>query len=297
MPATNVSRRNIKTRKPKPKRTYPNRRPKRSKGVLGNRKPRFALRKSPFGRANSYPFTRSVTEYIDAWASSPNINFHLNADSTYYVMNMNLKFTDLPDVDEFRTLFTRYKITSWKTQITPSFKENVSVAWVADSSGSAGQIQPAIPNLEMFIIPATYTVKPATRDWTVLNYADITDILNQTQIKARRVVPSKGFTFLTKHPKIVKTGFMPAKQNSVATDTETYLGTAPWLTNGEGPHHTGPALDDQRTVIHYGYTILVRRVDGLPMTTLQPLHPAGTYVARMGWRVTRQAYFKLDKVR
>ena len=59
------------------------------------------------------------------------------------------------------------------------------------------QINQAISNLEMFIIPATYNVHTGTRDWANLNCASTTDILNQTQLKAKRIVPSKGFSFRT----------------------------------------------------------------------------------------------------
>lgn len=269
----------------------------RAKGVLRGRKPRFALRQTPFGRSNSYPFTRSLTEYTDAWSASADDRFTLSTDSKYYIMQMGLRFNELPSYDEFRTLFTRYKITSWKTTITPSFKDNVGMFRSLNSDNTNDQLQPAIPNLEMFVIPASYTVKPATRAWGSLDFDQITDILNQTQLKARRVVPSKGFSFSTPKPVIAKTGFIPAKQDGPALDTEVYMGKAPWLTNGAGPHHTGPALDDQRTVEHYGFTVLIRRVDGLSMSNFEPNPGTSTVPARMGWRVTRQAYFKMDKVR
>jgi hypothetical protein len=112
--------------------------------------------------------------------------------------------------------------------------------------------------MEMFIIPATYNLHTGNRDWANLNGADTEDILLQSQTKSRKVVPSRGFSFFTKNPKIVKTGFMPGKGNSTASTTETYLGKAPWLSNGKGPH-ADPAVThpDQRDVLHYGYTVLV----------------------------------------
>ena len=91
--------------------------------------------------------------------------------------------------------------------------KNLTEAW--------SEINPTIPNMEMFIVPSTYTTHTSNRDWDVLNYDDITDILNQTQIKARRVIPSRGFSFLTKNPKVVKSGFMAGKGNDLA-DTVVY---------------------------------------------------------------------------
>ena len=80
----------------------------------------------------------------------------------------------------------------------------------------------------MFIIQATYNDHTSTRDWKQLGRAQIEDILNQNQIKSRRIIPSKGFSFTTKHPKVVRTGFMAGKGNSTAAITNTYLGKAPY---------------------------------------------------------------------
>lgn len=263
-------------------------------------RPRHALRKSPFGRANSYPFTRSVTEYLDSWATGDSGRMELNTDQKYYCMQMRVKLTDLPSYDEFRTLFTRYKITSWDTIITPSFKNNIGMFRVqhgndTDANTKNLQIQPAIPNFEMFIIPATFTVKLTTRKWADLTYDEITDILDQSQIKSRRVIPSKGFRFKTKYPQIVRTGFVPEKMDPSSTDVEQFMAKAPWLINGQGPHQPG-AINDQRTVEHYGFDVIVRRVDGEVLTS-QQAYNVNANVAKFGWRVTKQVYLKFDKVR
>ena len=123
--------------------------------------PRHLLNRSPFGGSNVYPFTRSVTEYLDSWSSPPDHSlFPLNSDSTYYIMKMKMQLSSLPSYEEFRTLFTQYKITSWKTTITPNFSSNQPFSGVVapestPTAPSWAQINPAIPNMEMFIIPAT----------------------------------------------------------------------------------------------------------------------------------------------
>ena len=62
---------------------------------------------------------------------------------------MKMQLSALPDYDEFRTLFTQYKITSWKTTITPTFKDNQPCVAQHDPTGATwAQINPTIPNME-----------------------------------------------------------------------------------------------------------------------------------------------------
>lgn len=259
--------------------------------------PRRVLARSPFGRSNCYPFTRSVTQYLRAWESPDDTSlFDLNSDNSYYIMKMKMQLAELPDYDEFRSLFTQFKITSWTTTITPTMKDNIPTVGIHNpDSASWNQLNPATPNMEMFIIPATFNVHTSTRDWKTLSRDEIDDILNQTQLKARKIIPSKGFSFKTTNPMIVKTGFMPGKGNTTADSTEVYLGKAPWLENGAGPHQSGDPHPDQRLVQHYGFTVLCRRVDGGALTDLTPYHENNP--GNMGWRVTRQAFFQMQKVR
>ena len=131
-------------------------------------RPRHLLNRSPFRGANVYPFTRSTTEYLRAWdAPDDHALFQLNSDSTFYIMKMKMQLSELriPDYEEFQNLFTQYKITSWKTTITPTLKDNLPFTAVSnlDSTGWQG-IHPAVPNLEFFIIPATFNVHTSTRD-------------------------------------------------------------------------------------------------------------------------------------
>ena len=87
-------------------------------------RPRHLLNRSPFGGANVYPFTCSVTQYDPrAWdAPDDHALFNLNVDSTYYIMKTEMQLPKLPDYEEFQNLFTQYKMISWETTITPTFK-------------------------------------------------------------------------------------------------------------------------------------------------------------------------------
>ena len=123
---------------------------------------------------------------------------------------------------------------------------------------------------------------------------EITSELNQTQIKSRRIIPSKGFTFKTKRPLVSRTGFIPGRTDQPITETESYLGKATWLENGPGENHGGAPNNDQRRIIHLGYTVLCRRVDLGPMIDLAPVTgtPApeqGSVMGAMQWRVNTQA--------
>ena len=269
----------------------------KKRGRSRSNRPRHFLNRSPFRGANCYPFTRSTTEYLQSWtAPADHSLFNMNSDSKYFIMKMTMQLSELPDYEEFQNLFTQYKITSWTTTITPTFKDNMPLAQIKGLGDAWSQINPTIPNMEMFIIPATFNAHSGTRDWANLNYEDITDILNQSQMKSKKIIPSRGFSFLSKSPRIVKTGFMPQRGNSTAATTEVYLGKAPWLENGPGPH-ADPAGShpDQRNIVHYGYTVLVRRVDGQPLSQMQPYDP--TNPGQFGWRVTRQAFLQMQKVR
>lgn len=210
-----------------------------------------------------------------------------------------MSLRDLPDYDEFSSLFSRYKITSWTTRITPTFDRPMAGSFGAP--GPANAARNAMPMMEFFIIPATYHVHPNQRDYANLTDDEITDILNQTQIKSRRLMPSKGFTFKTNNPLIPRTGFIPGRTDAQIHNVEAYLGKAPWLENGPGPHHGGIVNNDQRQIMHLGYTVLARRVD---IGDIKQLSPSGVLdgtppgpINTMKWRVTTQAFMKFDKVR
>ena len=117
---------------------------------MPSRKGRSVLRRR--ARANSYSFTRSRTDLILPWRNSD--PFHLdegsrlflNAGQGYYIMQMKLALRDLPSYDEFRTLFSRYKITGWDTRITPTFSQNMAGSF---GLGGANGVRNPMPDMEM----------------------------------------------------------------------------------------------------------------------------------------------------
>ena len=107
---------------------------------------------------------------------------------------------------------------------------------------------------------------------------------------------------LIKRPLISRTGFIPGRTDQPITETESYLGKASWLEDGPGENHGGAPHNDQRRVMHLGYTVLCRRVDLGTMEELAPVTSLVTAdtpgeIEAMQWRVNTQAYSKMDKVR
>ena len=181
-------------------------------------------------------------------------------------MSMRLRLEDLPSYQEFESLFPQYKLKSWMTRITPTHSISRTLVpkivngTTVTPDGSSGNVaQPEIPSLEMFILPTRFNTHSDKRDWGKLDGLQIQDILNQSQIKARRMIPSKSFSFNTKNPVIARTGFVPNRTDDVFTATETFLGKAPWLENG--PYHGLATNEDQRKVTHYGFDVLCARID------------------------------------
>ena len=104
---------------------------RKAKRSASSRKGRAVLRRRVGARSNVYSFSRSRTDLILPWRNS--LAFHndegarfflnkadVNGDQGYYIMQTKLALRDLPSYDEFRTLFTRYKLTGWDTRITPT---------------------------------------------------------------------------------------------------------------------------------------------------------------------------------
>ena len=104
-------------------------------------------------------------------------------------MSMRIRLTDLPDYDEFRTLFAQYKIANWTTRITPTHSINrtlvpkiVNVDGVGVSptpTGNSSTVsQPEIPNVDIFIVPSTYHLHLDNRNWAAMTVHQIQDVIN-----------------------------------------------------------------------------------------------------------------------
>ena len=194
------------------------------------------------------------------------------------IVKLHTKFNKLPDFDEFKALFSQYKITSIKHRLVPYYSINQPVS--LNRGGS--QIQ-RIPNYEIFTVPTRTSAED--HDFEGMTQAQLDSYLNQTQRKSIKLMPSKTQIYWTKHPKVV--GYSgpldKGAGNSMMTMTApSYYETDPSL----------PGMLDQTDVAHYGVTILIRRVDGSSMA-----NPDSANIAEgMGFRMENEVFFKTRKV-
>lgn len=254
------------------KRTSVKRKPKRKI------RPRAVIRTAPSAPANVHMFKRSYDHPFTVGHADNANGVYMNSDSKYMIVKLHTKFNKLPDYTEFKALFSEYKITSITHKLVPFFSQNQPYA-VRDD-GSAIQ---NVPNFEIFSIPVNSSVRED--ELNLKTGAEIDSYLNQSQRKARRIMPSKTQTFTTLHPKVV--GYKGpinklAGISMMVMEAPTYLNTDP------AAMITGGA--DQTDTTHYGVTLLIRRVDGIafPVQT-------GVYEG-MGFRMENEVFFKCRKV-
>lgn len=178
----------------------------------------------------------------------------MNTDSKYQIINLRAKFSDLPEYQEFNALFSEYKIKNFSIQLIPNFRDNkTNILNSADAI-----INAQIPNYQVFAIPANYT--DDDHDFAGMTGAQIDSWLNQTQRKSSLIMPSRPHTYHTSRPKVVKYEGGPDKDGGTASIS---MGAPYWLSTGAP---TGGNLDE-RTVEHYGLRLLIRRVDGLDISS------------------------------
>lgn len=198
----------------------------------------------------------------------------MNTDNKYQIINLRAKFSDLPDYTEFNSLFSEYKIKDFSVQLLPNFRDNkLNLLSSTDTIVNA-----QIPNYQIFSIPANYT--DDDHDFAGMTGAQIDSWLNQTQRKSSIVMPSRPHTYRTPNPKVVKYEGGPDKDGGTASIS---MGRPYWLSTGAP---TGGNLDE-RTVEHYGLRLLIRRVDGLDISSA---------VQSFAFRVQHQINFMCRKV-
>ncbi len=243
--------------------------------------PRKTLRMSPSSAPNSYNFTRSHTYPVGIGTTDASNNVYMNTDNTYQIIKLREKAANLANFSDFETLFSEFKITSFKQVLTPYYKDNITYA---DRGGSETNGQRAIPNFEIIILPVNSSVEQA--NFTNSSAAQIQTFLDQSQRKGKRLMPSGTHTFWTKKPMCSEGGSHPNKD---ATNVMPVMKRPTWLPTGTNP--AAPSFPLGSSIEHYGKVVLIRRVDNLPLVT------AGSGVtASMGFRMTSQVYFKCRKV-
>jgi len=183
---------------------------------------------------------------------------------TYWIATIKEKFSNLPDFTEFKSLFREFKITGMQHTITPAYKDNV-----LPTSASQG-----VPNFEAYIIPVGDQATQFTLP-TATNLA-IDQFLDSTIRKKRIMFPGRGRTITTQYPKVIKNSVATAK----ASTTEVFtVANPPWLDCND-------SFDDI-DVEHYGFIIIIRRVDKAILDPVQ--NP-------MVFDVTHRVFFTTRKV-
>jgi len=255
-----------------PKKPVTRKRPRTgtSKRNVKRRKRVARVRTAPRSSPNVYRFTRGFDSFSSIGETAG--IFAMNTDNKYQIIDLHTKFADLPDYTEFNSLFSEYKITGFDVQLVPTHKSNLALV----------QHNPdGIPNYEVFVIPANYTDDEL--NFALFDGPTIDSYLNQTQRKRMMVFPNRPKTYVTTKPKIVKYQGPTTKSGGVATQA---MGSPCWLSTA-APTGT---FQDERTVVHYGQRLLIRRVDGLAMNNVDPS------VQAMGFRVHHQVHFLCRKV-
>lgn len=247
------------------------------------RTPRFAIRTAPSSAPNVHMFKRSYTHPLSIGVADHGNEVYLNSDDTYMIVKLHTKLSKLPAYGEFKDLFSEYKITSICHKLTPYYKENMPFA---RGTTASGDFQQAIPNYEVFTIPTTSSAQQQL--FVDMNGTVIEDWLLQTQRKSKRIMPSGQQTYWTTTPMV--SGYKGPIDKDGGTALQI-MERPSWLATTSVPLVDGGV--NQTDVTHYSRTLLVRRVDGLPLND----HQAGSNIfSQMGFRVTADVFLKMRKV-
>lgn len=247
--------------------------------------PRKTLRTSPGSQPNQYNFTRSHSQPFNIGLADNDNGVYLNTPAVggggqYMVIKLNQKGDMLTKFSEFETLFSEFKITSFKQTLTPYYKDNLQFS----ENGTSTSI--AIPNYEVIEIPVSSSINQP--EFETMTAAEIQAFLDQSQRKGKRLMPSAVQSYWTTKPKVSILAASSDKESSVYV---TKMTTPSWLPTTQTSTPAGAALGS--AVRHYGKQLLVRRVDGKTLNS----HGSGdSGLASMGFRMDSQVFLKMRKV-
>jgi len=244
-------------------------------------KPRKVIKTSPSSSPNTHCFKRSYDHPFTIGVADNNNGLFMNTDDKYMIVKLHAKFNELPNYLEFQSLFSEYKITSLNHRLVPYYSQNQPF-----TNGISPDFGIAIPNYELFNMPVASSVRET--DFASMTGDAIDKYINESQRKARRMMPSKTMTFKSLHPKVV--GYK-GPQSKDAGQAIMVMEPASYLNTNPAPVYAGGA--DQTNVIHYSTIMLLRRVDGLSMNTTVPHN---NFYQRMGFRLETEVFFKTRKV-
>jgi hypothetical protein len=182
--------------KTKPKRERTNDSGKFKRNTKRKATPRRIIKSSPGSSPNVHMFKRSYDHPFTIGVADHTNGVFLNTDSKYMIVKLHTKFSKLPNYEEFKALFSEYKITSVDQRLVPFYSQNQPYA----STPLRPEIL-AIPNMEIFSLPVNSSAQE--HDLSTFTSVELDKYINQSQRKARRMMPSKSMMFKTLHPKVV----------------------------------------------------------------------------------------------
>lgn len=245
--------------------------------------PTRALKTSPASAPNSHAFLRSYDFVLSVGVEDTSNNVLLNADSTYQIIKLQARFNKLPDFDEFKALYSEYKISSLLHTLTPFFSQNVGFSTGPQNTADYGI---AIPNFEIIVLPVNSSARQT--DLHLLNKEEIDAFVNQSVRKTKKILPSGKQYFKQERPTVVDyTG--PLSKNA---------GTAAMAMDSPGWYNTDPAAlvtggVDQTAITHYSHMLLLRRVDGLALNSYGATQ---NFYQSMGFRQETCVKFSCRKI-
>ena len=239
--------------------------------------PRYRVQQNPLYKPTPYNFTRAYDYAVTAGTADATNLVYMNTDNKYMIIKLHGIMSKLPDFADFRTLFNQFQLTSITHKLTPNFSNNVGQFATYKPSNDQLLYNQAVPNYQVFFIPENYTIdKP---DLQTLNATQIDEFINKSQRKSVALVPSKTWKITNKRPSIPGDVIAQAKgQGFVSADME----------------RAGYLDMDLQDTIHYGFQLVIRRVDGGVISSHNPDSTIAT--SMMGWRINNQLYFRTRKV-
>lgn len=247
---------------------------------LARLRPKRVLKTTAGSAPNSYNFKRSYDNpfLLGTTEGGTDSAYSMNADGKFQCLQLHTKFKFLPKFDQFKDLFSQYRIYSIHHRLVPYYSQNMPLV----TNGSTGaHITEPIPNYEVFIVPDMHNMR--MHEFAAMTGAQIDEFLNCAQRKARRLMPNVTLNFHTNTPKVVEYNGPKDKEGGNAGTTMT---TPSWFSTNPTPAIIGGP--DQTNIVHYTMQLLIRRVDGLALNT--------SAQRQMGFRQETDVYFKTRTV-
>jgi hypothetical protein len=238
--------------------------------------PRYRIQQNPLFKPTCYNFTRAYDYAVKVGVADEDNLVYMNTDNKYMIIKLHGIMSNLPDFDDFRTLFNQFQLVSITHTLTPNYKNNIGQVATYDSNDNILFTQ-AVPNYQVYFIPENYTIdKP---DLQTLTSTEIDEFINKSQRKAVALIPGKQMNITNSRPSIPGDVIAQAKgQGFVSSDMER----AGYLDN------------DLQDTIHYGFQLVIRKVSGDAISNHNPSSTIST--SPMGWRINNQLYFRMRKV-